>query len=397
MKIIAFYLPQFHNIPENDDWWGDGFTEWVNVKKAKPLYEGHEQPRVPLNNNYYYLLDDNVKIWQAQLAKKYGIYGFCYYHYWFNGKRLLEKPMEEMLRNKKVDLPFCICWANERWTKAWVNENRVLISQSYGQKPDWKQHFDYLLQFFQDDRYIKVDGKPLMVIHKAEVIECLNDMLDYWNTLAQAEGFPGLSYAYQDITFDLVKNKDDSRFDYNIEFQPDYAWNDMNNQTALQRSKFWNRLRSLKRNFYIILEKKLEFDMARYLARKGKLEVKKASYAAAWQAILDRKPETNKNLPGAFVGWDNTPRKGKAGRVFCGDTPEVFEKFLGQQIAHARDDYHKDMIFIYAWNEWAEGGYLEPDERNGYRNLEAIKNALDANNEFPTWESECNKLVGARS
>lgn len=147
MKVIAFYLPQFHNIPENNEWWGDGFTEWVNVMKAKPLFEGHVQPKVPLNNNYYDLLDDGVKIWQAETAKKYGIYGFCYYHYWFNGKLLLEKPMEQMLKNHKIDIPFCICWANEAWTKAWVNSTQTLIPQKYGNKDDWKKHFEYLLPF----------------------------------------------------------------------------------------------------------------------------------------------------------------------------------------------------------------------------------------------------------
>ena len=160
MKIIAFYLPQFHNIPENDEWWGDGFTEWVNVKKAKPLFDGHVQPKEPLNDNYYNLLDDNIKIWQAKIAKEYGVYGFCYYHYWFNGKLLLEKPMEQMLNNKKIDIPFCISWANEPWTKAWVNEKKVLIPQSYGGVNEWKEHFDYLLPFFKDERYIKVHNKP---------------------------------------------------------------------------------------------------------------------------------------------------------------------------------------------------------------------------------------------
>ena len=154
MKIIAFYLPQFHNIPENDEWWGNGFTEWTNVKKAKPIFEGHQQPKVPLNNNYYNLLDDNVKVWQADLAKKYGVYGFCYYHYWFNGKMLLEKPMEQMLENKEVDIPFCISWANEPWTKAWVgDEKKMLIAQEYGQEEEWKEHFMYLLPFFKDERY----------------------------------------------------------------------------------------------------------------------------------------------------------------------------------------------------------------------------------------------------
>ena len=171
MKIIAFYLPQFHNIPENDEWWGNGFTEWTNVKKAKPIFEGHQQPKVPLNNNYYNLLDDNVKVWQADLAKKYGVYGFCYYHYWFNGKMLLEKPMEQMLENKEVDIPFCISWANEPWTKAWVgDEKKMLIAQEYGQEEEWKEHFMYLLPFFKDERYIKKDGKPFFIFYRPDIV-----------------------------------------------------------------------------------------------------------------------------------------------------------------------------------------------------------------------------------
>ena len=138
MKIIALYLPQFHNIPENDEWWGDGFTEWTNVRKAVPYFEGHNQPEIPLSGNYYNLLDDDVKIWQADLAKKYGVYGFCYYHYWFNGKMLLEKPMEQMLANKNIDQHFCVCWANEPWTKAWVNETKVLIPQNMEEKRNGK-------------------------------------------------------------------------------------------------------------------------------------------------------------------------------------------------------------------------------------------------------------------
>ena len=203
MKIIAFYLPQFHNIPENDEWWGDGFTEWVNVKKAKPMYEGHKQPREPLNDNYYDLLDDDVKIWQAKIAKEHGVYGFCYYHYWFNGKMLLEKPMEQMLANPKVDIPFCICWANEPWTKAWVNEEKkVLIPQFYGEKAEWKDHFDYLLPFLKDDRYIKKDGKPLFVMYRPNVMDCVKKMMEYWNELAQEAGLPGITFAYQSGDFD---------------------------------------------------------------------------------------------------------------------------------------------------------------------------------------------------
>ena len=375
MKIITFYLPQFHEIPENNEWWGKGFTEWVNVKKAQPLYEGHEQPRVPLNENYYNLLDPNVQVWQAKIAKEYGVYGFCYYHYWFNGKLLLEKPMENMLKNRDIDIPFCVCWANEPWTRAWVGETKVLIPQLYGEKREWKEHFDYLLPFFKDSRYICDDGKPLVVIYRPEVIECLNEMLDYWNELAIQEGFEGLTYAYQNIDFDLKADKDDSRFKYNIEFQPLYARHDMfkNNHKYIK---------ALRRKVAAFVEKNFGFDLMRYgvgFFNKSN----QISYDEAWNKILTRKPETEKNVPGAFVAWDNTPRKGERGEIFVGDTPEKFEKYLTQQIIRAKNIYSKDMIFMYAWNEWAEGGYLEPDTRSGYKNLEAIKNALKSTNEFP--------------
>ena len=210
MRIIAFYLPQFHDIPENDEWWGKGFTEWVNVKKAKPLFEGHAQPRVPLNNNYYNLLDDNIKIWQSEIAQKHGIYGFCYYHYWFNGKLLLEEPMEQMLKNKEITIPFCICWANEQWTKAWVGENKVLIAQKYGDKNEWAEHFYYLLPFLKDERYIYEKGKPLVVIYRPNIIPCLNEMLDYWVELAKKNGLNGITFAYQHLWEDKKKMIADS-------------------------------------------------------------------------------------------------------------------------------------------------------------------------------------------
>ena len=381
MKIIAFYLPQFHNIPENDEWWGDGFTEWVNVKKAKPLFDGHVQPKVPLNENYYNLLDDNVKKWQANIAKKYGVYGFCYYHYWFNGKMLLEKPMEQMFNNKQIDMPFCISWANEPWTKAWVNEKKVLIPQSYGGRKEWKEHFDYLLPFLKDERYIKINGKPLFVVYRAEVIDCLNDMLDYWKQLAIEAGLDGLTFAYQNLTFDLIPDKDDSRFDFNIEFEPSYTWYDLNSSTGIKQTQFWKYMRQVKAWANSKFENIFGFDPARKLEKKDNLIL--TDYQSAWDKILSRTPSTEKNVPGAFVAWDNTPRKGTRGQVYTGGSPEIFEENLSKQIRRARDIYHKDMIFMYAWNEWAEGGYLEPDEENGYGYLEAIKNALDKNNEFP--------------
>ena len=384
MKIIAFYLPQFHNIPENDEWWGDGFTEWVNVKAAKPLFEGHQQPKVPLNDNYYNLLDDNVKIWQAKIAKEHGVYGFCYYHYWFSGKMLLEKPMEQMLKNKAVDIPFCISWANETWTKAWVNdEKKVLIVQKYGEKDEWKQHFDYLLPFFKDDRYIKENNKPLFIIYRPEVVECLNEMLDYWNQLAIENGFDGMCFAYQTINMDITNGSDTSRFDYDIEFQPSYARFDMSNQ----KSKL-AVLKKIRRNVAKWFEKKFGIDLLRYtspmMARKL-LHTNGIDYSEAWETILARKPISNKCIPGAFAAWDNTPRHKERGWVYTNNTPEIFEKYLEKQIVRARDVYHKDMIFMYAWNEWAEGGYLEPDEEHGYAYLDAIRTALEKTGEFPEW------------
>ena len=189
VRTIALYLPQFHEIPENNEWWGHGFTEWVNVKKAVPLFEGHQQPRIPLDNNYYDLSDVNVMRWQTELAKKYGIYGFCFYHYWFNGKKLLEKPVDNYLEAKDIDFPFCICWANEHWTNKWATENdRVLIEQKYGGREQWKEHFDYLLPFFKDSRYIYQDGKPLFVLYRPELVTRRREMLEYWNQLALENG-----------------------------------------------------------------------------------------------------------------------------------------------------------------------------------------------------------------
>lgn len=171
-KVVAFYLPQYHPIPENDKAYGKNFTEWVNVKKALPLFENHNQPRIPLENNYYSLLDENTMIEQSKLAKSYGIYGFCYYHYWFkNGKKLLEKPLEMMLNTKEIDIPFMLCWANENWTKHWDGgNNEIIVEQDYGDYDDLINHIDYLCRFFRDKRYIKIDDKPVLVIYKPEII-----------------------------------------------------------------------------------------------------------------------------------------------------------------------------------------------------------------------------------
>lgn len=384
MKIITYYLPQFHNIPENDEWWGDGFTEWVNVKAARPLFDGHQQPKIPLNENYYDLSNDDIKIWQAKIAKEHGVYGFCYYHYWFSGKMLLEKPMEQMLKNKAIDIPFCISWANETWTKAWVNdEKKVLIRQEYGDMSEWKQHFEYLLPFFKDERYIKEDNKPLFIVYRPEVVGCLNEMLDYWNQLSIENGFNGMCFAYQTINMDITDGSDTSRFDYDIEFQPSYARYDMSNNNC-----FVSYLKKQRRNIAKVFEKKFGVDLLRYTSKmntKHGSTVNTIDYSEAWETVIKRKPISEKCIPGAFVAWDNTPRHKERGWVYTNNTPELFEKYLEKQIVRAREVYHKDMIFMYAWNEWAEGGYLEPDEEHGYGYLEAIRTALEKTGEFPEW------------
>ena len=342
MKILALYLPQFHAIPENDEWWGEGFTEWVNVKQAKPLYEGHYQPRIPLNENYYNLLDDTVKEWQIDLAKKNGIYGFCVYHYWFNGKLLLEKPMEQYLENKDLDFPFCFCWANEHWSNAWVSgENKILMAQNFEDREDWDRHFYYMLPFFEDSRYIKEDGKPLYVIYLPNIIGPLNEMLDRWQELALENGLPGIKFIYQSPFFHLDPNVDKSRFDYGIEFQPSMV-------NHLEKGTRGAKLIRIKSKISMFLQQKLHI----YLYKKQK-EVHKQSYDEMWKKVLDIHPMNDTCIPGAFVDWDNTPRRAERGAVYTGASPEKFKYYFDLQVKHVKKEYKTDYLVLFAWNEWA--------------------------------------------
>lgn len=372
MKLISFYLPQFHEIPENNQWWGKGFTEWSNVKKAVPLFHGHLQPRVPLNNNYYDLSDINVMREQVKLAKDSGMFGFCFYHYWFDGRLLLQKPIEQFLENKDIDFHFCICWANEHWTKAWESDkNTVLIEQKYGNEEEWKSHFDYLLPYFKDYRYIVENNKPMIVIYRPDIIPCLNKMLDFWNALAVENGFDGLCFCYQHPSFGLMKKKDDSRFTYCIEYQPTYA-------QSLIRNKKHKLLRRLKHFLDHFFETFFKKDL-RYLSQKKGPTV--FDYDEVWTYIINSKPISSKSIPGAFVNWDNTPRRGKTGIYYVGYSTEKFEKYLSLQIKHAKEDYHTEYVFLFAWNEWGEGGFLEPDEKEQYGRLNAVKKAIKNNDE----------------
>lgn len=377
LKIISFYLPQFHSIPENDRWWGKGFTEWTNVRKAKPLFPGHDQPRVPLDGEYN-LLEDAVKIRQAQMAKEYGVFGFCYYHYWFkDGRQLLEKPAEQMLANKDVDLPFCFCWANENWSKNWDGGNReVIMEQDYGGLADWERHFQYLLPFFRDERYITVDGKPLFVIYKPEQIIDIYQMAAYWRKRASEEGLPGLCLAFQFPTYYADMYYREDIFDYRIEFEPVYS----RNAAAMQKPGTAGKVRLLRRmmgeNAVSAYRKMGRSKMRAQAPRPQSLGM--FFYDEAWEQILAQ-PWDERFLPGGFVDWDNTPRN-KHGVLYAGFSLERFELYMKRLVSRARKE-NKPMLFLNAWNEWGEGAFLEPDEHYGYGKLEAVKRALEQDDE----------------
>ena len=372
MKIIPLYLPQFHTIPENDEWWGKGFTEWVNVREARPLFEGHNQPRVPLNNNYYDLSDIETLKWQCRIAKEYGIYGFCMYHYWFNGHLLLEKPMEMLLAHPEIDIKYCISWANHDWTDAWKASNRqpkVLIAHNFDDEKDWVDHFNYLLPFFKDPRYMTENNKPLMVIYIPNIIRKLKKMLDVWSQMARDNGFDGLTFIYQSAASSFDNSWDHSLFDYGVEMNPGYVGLANRQKNSSFFPKLMKYSHEIKRFLHI---------RRSLLPQKKITEVSKADYDYTWQRILELRPLSNapKMIPCAFTDWDNTPRHKERGYLFQGVSPDKFKSYFKQLIDNTKNFYDTDMIFVFAWNEWAEGGYLEPDEKNGFAFLEAIKECL---------------------
>ncbi|WP_418967025.1 glycoside hydrolase family 99-like domain-containing protein [Butyribacter intestini] len=358
-KIIAYYLPQFHEIEENNRAWGKGFTEWDNVKKAVPLFEGHNQPREPLNDNYYNLLDIDTIQWQVNLAKKYGIYGFCFYHYWFrDGKHVLEKPAELLLGHKEVDIQFCFSWANEPWTKTWhgaAGEKEVLIEQRYGKEEQWEEHFKYLLPFFKDKRYIKIDNKPVLLIYQINKIGCFNKMIDCWNLLAEKSGFSGV-YIVDMLTSDgkIARNK---RVSASVDFEPG-------------KSK----------------RKKMIEDEC--------LNIQ--DYDEACQRTLSQEHSENE-WRCMFVNYDDTPRRHEKGIVYQGSTPQKFGKYLQATLVKSKNEKSR-YVFINAWNEWGEGNYLEPDKKYGYEYLQAVRNALDKKYEQVVIDEKYNNVtIGSES
>lgn len=378
-KVIAFYLPQFHAIKENDEAYGKGFTEWTNTKKAKPLFDGHYQPRTPYEKNYYNLLDEGVMEKQAKLAKDNGVYGFCYYHYWFKGgHKLLEQPIERMLKNPKIDIPFCLSWANENWSKRWDGGNHdIIVEQDYEDYEDIYAHVDYLCQFFKDPRYICEDGKPVLLIYKPELIPNLKKVVRLIRKRIQENGFKGvkLIVQYPKYFFDGAHL---DYFDAYVQFQPRFI------QEYQKYSSRSNIRQWIKKMLLLMGMKKLVFKAGDILYKKNsqknhcnQLEIR--SYDDDWNKIIQYEVKDERLIAGAFVDWDNTARN-KNGLVYKGTSPEKFEKYMTKLVEKVDKEYSSEFIFINAWNEWAEGAYLEPDEKYEFAYLNALKKSLKNNN-----------------
>lgn len=348
MKLITFYLPQFHEIPENNTAWGKGFTEWVNVKKAKPLFWGHNQPRKPLHNNYYNLLDEDVMEWQMGLAKRAGIYGFCFYHYWFGGRMVLEKPVQMLLNNKNINFHYCFSWANEPWTKTWHGaggEKEILIPQNYGGEEEWKAHYHYFRPFFLDKRYIKENNCPVLLIYRLRNISRFNDMLRYWNACAREDGFSGIFIVSMDTWRDHADKS--CWVNASVDFEPNKSRGEAMRSVSFLKPKkvkslFWNRF-----------------------------AVSSISYQKVNQQMIQR-PHGKNQFRTVFVDFDDSPRRGERAVITRGSSPRSFGKYLRRSIELSRKEGNT-YLFINAWNEWGEGNYLEPDERYGFAYLNQVK------------------------
>lgn len=370
-KFIAIYFPQFHQTPENDKWWGEGFSDWNLVKDAKPLYEGHYQPRIPVDG-YYDPRDASVLARQAKLAQEYGIYGFMFYHYWFDGKHMLQKPMETLLEHKEINIPFFASWANGTWTRQWLGKNEILLEQKH--TPDktlWKAHFDYMLQFFKDDRYIKINNKPIFSIYCPDIVKQQKEMFEYWNDLAIANGFNGIHFmAIKNFDFpnpSFLKN-----YDSMMKFQP---------REANTSNKNPHRLKINSIKIFRLLPEKLQYfigDIKRIVCG-----YKRISSKNIWDFIIKNATINDyKNIKdfkvyeSAYFLWDNTPRYRKRATIFSDLSREERKNYF-EELYKKVCDNDDEFIFFNAWNEWSEGAYLEPDEKYGYENLEIIKSVLD--------------------
>ncbi len=343
VRLIAFYLPQFHPIPENDAWWGEGFTEWTNVRSAQPLFSGHRQPREPGELGYYDLRDAKIRDRQASLARDHGIHGFCYYHYWFGGKRLLERPFDEVLASGRPDLPFALCWANESWSRRWDgSDEEILQPQAYSPEDDLA-HIRALLPALHDQRAITVGGRPLLLIYQGWVLPDAQRLTDTWRTEASRSGLPGLQLLSVETGHDAAWDATEVGFDGKVRFQPQF--------TTLTTTG------------------RIEVD--------GQPALSVYDYRRSWPVLSEPPAVSYPTYEVVFPGWDNTPRRGPRGVVVHDATPDLYGRWLTKAVERARSRPQDErLVFINAWNEWAEGAYLEPDTTFGREWLEATRRAV---------------------
>lgn len=346
VKPIAFYLPQFHPIPENDAWWGKGFTEWTNVTKARPNFEGHYQPHVPDELlGYYDLRQPDVQKRQVEIAKKYGIYGFCFYYYWFAGKRLLERPVDQYLANPDLDLPFCLCWANENWTRRWDGaEHEILIGQTHNEQ-EYLHFIQDISLHFKDPRYIRVDGKPVLLVYRINLLPDPEVAAQIWREECKRSGI-GDIYLIAVQSFGITDPRPYG-FDAAVEFPPSYlgAAEISPNSLTMTNPEYKGRI----------------FD-----------------YNSAANLMIDRKADGYTLFKTVMLSWDNTARRQNESHIFVNATPESYKNWLEKVVAYTRKHLPEDkrFVFVNAWNEWAEGTHLEPDRRYGYAYLQATTEAI---------------------
>ena len=377
-RVIAFYLPQFHPIPENDKWWGKGFTEWTNVAKAKPLFHGHYQPRIPADLGFYDLRLPEVREQQAQLAREAGIEGFCYWHYWFgNGKQLLERPFNEVLASGKPDFPFCLGWANHSWTnKSWEAGTRkqkemTLMEMVYSEE-EYVKHFYDVLPAFKDKRYITVDGKPLFYIWHALGLPKPKYFIQLWQDLAVRNGLKGIYFVGLGFNLQESEKTKDMAFTKHV---PNHA---VANYNAILdcgfdavNSRGYNRADILARSRWSILWRSIAIRLFHYtpISICDQREINQYLYTEEdrWENVY----------PSLMPNWDRTPRSGKKARIYVNSTPEVFGEQIDKalELVKTKQEEHK-ILFLMSWNEWAEGNYVEPDLRYGHGYLNVLREKL---------------------
>ena len=351
-RAIAFYLPQYHPIPQNDEWWGKGFTEWTNTAKAKPLFREHYQPHVPADLGFYDLRLAETRWAQAELARKYGIEAFCYYHYWFGGKRLLERPFNEVLSSGEPDFPFCLCWANHSWTGVWAGcPGKTLIEQVYPGIEDHRRHFLELLRAFFDRRYVTVDGKPLFLVYDPTRIPDVLRVTDLWRQMAAESGLKGLYL----VGLAWHQGWDPKKHGFDASTPKDMlpplapGWVSKRNPVKWLKNEYRRRFR--KPTVYLYRDMVPEW--------------------------LDRNARGLEDYPCVMPNWDNTPRSGLNGLILHDSTPGLFGKVLQNAVEMVRNRTpQRRIVFIKSWNEWAEGNYVEPDMKFGKEYLEVVRTAV---------------------